>query len=170
MGVGFLRTEEFCPEDIWQRNLPVQMLLHQVVHLHRQYVLHMMKPTGLKIGQAGILVVLGKTGPLSQREIADKIHVTPPSVTVALQKLEKMEYIERHPDEKDQRVMRIALSEKGNEFVKEMEVFWKKTESVLFKNMSTEERLLFRRLLLQMRDNILASEEVDLKVFPEQCI
>lgn len=60
--------------------------------------------TELKAGQAGILAILQMVGPMSQRELADHIHITPPSVNVAVQKLEKLGYIRKEQDEKDQRM------------------------------------------------------------------
>ena len=150
-----MKIDEFCPKGLAEEDLPMHMLLLQIVHLHKQYVIRLMKPTGLQMSQAGILVVLKMNGALSQREIADKIHVTPPSVTAALQKLEKLEYIERHPDEKDQRILRIQLTKKGIALVAEMKGLLEQTEEMLFDGMSAEEKMLLRRLIFQMRDNLL---------------
>lgn len=152
-------------------NMPMHMLLMQIVHLHKQYVMHLLKPIGLQLSQAGILVVLKLNGPLSQREIADKIHVTPPSVTVALQKLEKLGYIEKCPDEKDQRIMRILLTESGRELVGQMKGLLDKMEEMLFEGMSAEEKMLLRRLIMQMRNNLLANKEFDgTDIFPTSCV
>lgn len=151
-------------------NMPMHMLLMQIVHLHKQQVMHLLKPTGLQLSQAGILVVLKLNGPLSQREIADKIHVTPPSVTVALQKLEKLEYIEKCPDEKDQRIMRILLTESGRELVEQMKGLLGRMEEMLFEGMSAEEKMLLRRLIMQMRNNLQTNKEFGGEgIFPVHC-
>ena len=47
----------------------------------------------LKAGQAGVLFVLDNEGTLSQREIAGKMCVKPPSMTVMLQKMEKNGFV-----------------------------------------------------------------------------
>lgn len=156
-----MKIDDFCPGELNRDNMPMHMLLFQIVHLHKQYVINLMKPTGLQMSQMGILAVLKMNGPMSQREIADKIHVTPPSVTVALQKLEKLGYIERRTDEKDQRIMRIMISESGRKLVDETKSLISETEEMLFEGMSAEEKMLLRRLILQMRDNLLASRGLE---------
>ena len=158
-------TGACCSNDLIPKEMPMPMMLYQVVHLHKQYVLQQMKPTGLQVSQAGILFILRNCGPMSQREIADKIHVTPPSVTVAIQKLEKLGYIERRPDERDQRVMRIYLTEPGDTAVDQVQRILETTQEKLLRHMSPEEKLLLRRLVLQMRDNLMEEQELDLKFF-----
>ena len=85
--------------------------------------------------------------PMSQRELADHIHITPPSVNVAVQKLEKLGYIRKEQDEKDQRMTRIHLTERGEKILGNMHEILRSTEDTLLKNMSTEEKILCRRLL-----------------------
>ena len=71
----------------------------------------------LKPWQAGILIVLSMEGELSQRELAKKLNQTPPSVTTAIQKMEKLGYITRTPDSEDQRILRLRLTDKSREYL-----------------------------------------------------
>ena len=135
------------------------LLLAQVGHMYKWYVTNQMKDTELKAGQAGILAILQMVGPMSQRELADHIHITPPSVNVAVQKLEKLGYIRKEQDEKDQRMTRIHLTERGEKILGNMHEILRSTENTLLKNMSTEEKILCRRLLLQMSDNLFQEKE-----------
>ena len=98
-------------------------------------------------------------GPMSQRELADHIHITPPSVNVAVQKLEKLGYIRKEQDEKDQRMTRIHLTERGEKILGNMHEILRSTENTLLKNMRTEAKILCRRLLLQMSDNLFQEKE-----------
>lgn len=157
-----VKPEDFDPKNINVENMPLQMLFHQVSHMHKHYFVQLLQQMSLKPGQAGILFVLNRYGELSQRELADRIGVKPPSVTVALQKMEKNEYITRRPDERDQRITRIEITDKGKDCVKNMNQLVEQTENVLFRNMSTEEIMLLRRLILQMRDNILTVQGFDM--------
>ena len=154
--------EDFDPKNINTKNMPLQMLFHQVGHMHKHYFMQLLNQMNLKPGQAGILFVLNRYGELSQRELADRIGVRPPSVTVAIQKMEKNMYIVRRPDECDQRITRIRITEKGKDCVKSMNQLVGQTEEVLFRNMSSEEIMLLRRLLLQMRENILTAKWFDM--------
>lgn len=154
--------EDFDPKNINVENMPLQMLFHQVSHMHKHYFMQLLQRMNLKPGQAGILFVLNRYGELSQRELADRIGVKPPSVTVALQKMEKNEYITKRADERDQRIIRIGITEKGKDCVKNMNQLVGQTEDILFRSMSNEEIMLLRRLILQMRENILAVKDFDM--------
>lgn len=150
-----MKSGKFECGDFTRENMPVQLLLAQVGHMYKWYVTNQMKNTKLKAGQAGILVILQMMGPLSQKEIADRIHITPPSVNVAVQKLKKLGYVKKEQDENDQRVTRIHLTKSGEETIGNIHQMLKNTEATLLKDMSTEEKILCRRLLLQMSDNLL---------------
>ena len=52
-----------------------------------------------------------------QRELAERLNLTPPSITAAIQKMEKMDYIKRTPDPHDQRVLRLSLTEKSRAYL-----------------------------------------------------
>ncbi len=75
--------------------MPVQLLLAQVGHMYKWYVTKQMKDTELKAGQAGILAILQMVGPMSQRELADHIHITPPSVNVAVRNWKSSDILEK---------------------------------------------------------------------------
>lgn len=93
------------------------MLIQQVAHLAKYQTLKEMESCGLKPNQAGILVVLRSEGGLSQKELAKRMGVTPPSMTAALKKMEKQGYVLREQDEKDQTAEnagKIDLIEKKN--------------------------------------------------------
>lgn len=142
------------------KDTSVFLLLHQILHLSKYQAMKRMEALDLKPSQAGILFLLNKHEGISQRELAEKIGITPPSMTVALKKLESREYILRKPDQEDQRIVRIYLKEKGIQCVEDLENILKEMEDLLHHGMSVEERLLFRRLTMQMRDNLFASKDL----------
>ena len=139
-----MKSDKFECGDFTRENMPVQLLLAQVGHMYKWYVTKQMKDTELKAGQAGILAILQMVGP---------------SVNVAVQKLEKLGYIRKEQDEKDQRMTRIHLTERGEKILGNMHEILRSTEDTLLKNMSTEEKILCRRLLLQMSDNLFQEKE-----------
>lgn len=131
------------------------IVLHQIAHMSKYQAMRQMERSGLKPGQAGILFILNCEGTLSQRELAQEIGITPPSVTVALRKLEKMGCVAREPDEYDQRIVRIRLTEEGKRRVEGLKGLMEEMEEVIYEGMSAEERILLKRLLLEVRGNIL---------------
>ena len=137
----------------------VFIVLHQLLHLSKYQAMKRMEILGLKPSQAGILFILNCEGELSQRSLADKIGIKPPSMTVALRKLEERGYIRKEQDEKDQRIVLIRLSEKGRECIESLKGIMSDMEEVLYQGITPEEMMLFRRLVLEMRENLLVSKD-----------
>lgn len=81
------------------REIPVPLLLNQILHAQTYWVMQCMKEVDLKPGQAGCLFILSKEGRLPQKEIAKKLGVKPPSITALLKKLEARGLIVRSSDE-----------------------------------------------------------------------
>lgn len=137
----------------------VFIVMHQLMHLSRYQAVRRMEDMELNPSQAGILFILNNQGRLSQRQLAEKIGITPPSMTVTLRKLEERGFITKEPDERDQRILRICLSEAGKECIEKIKSIMKDMEELLYRGFSVEERLLFQRLLLEMRENMLDSKD-----------
>ena len=76
-----------------------------------------MEKMDLKPSQAGVLFSLKHWGEQSQKQLAERVGITPPSMTVALRKMEEKGYVTRRQDEKDQRVVKIHLAPKGEECI-----------------------------------------------------
>ena len=74
-----------------------------------------MQEVGIYPGQIPVLGLLAYKDGLSQREIAEKLRIKPPTVNVTVQRLEKAGFLYREADEKDQRISRIYLTEKGKQ-------------------------------------------------------
>lgn len=104
--------------------------------------------------QASILFTLHRRSALSQKELASSLNMTPPSVTSAIQKMEREGYIKRNADESDQRIMRLSLTDKGESCIQNVKQVAEEMSTLIFRGMSQEEILLFRRLLMQINENL----------------
>lgn len=136
----------------------IMIILHQLMHLSEYQAMRGLEQMDLKPGQAGILFWLGREGELSQRRLAEKLGITPPSVTTALRKLEAKGLIGKEGDPADQRIQRIHLTEAGKEMLGELKRIVGEMEQVIFRGISQEEKLLLRRLLLDMRENLMTEK------------
>lgn len=132
----------------------ILVTLGQVLRAFYQYSKETFQQVDFKPWQAGILFIMEEEGNLSQRELAEKMNVTPASITNSIQKMEKAGYIMRCPDPKDQRVMRLYMTEKSKEYLTEAKKAGRQIEEQLLKGMSLEEKLLLNRLLIQMKENL----------------
>lgn len=142
-------------------DMPMMGILSQVAHLGECYAKQAFETCDLKPWQAGILVVLSMEGELSQRELAAKLDLKPPSITTAIQKMEKLGYIVRKPDSADQRILRLSLTDKSTEYLRHIKEVTEQMEAHTFKGLSTEEKILFKRLLLHVRENLVEGREPD---------
>ena len=81
------------------------------------------------------------------KEVADKINRTRPTVTVLVDKLEKLGYIKREVSEKDNRYTYIYLTKKGKDFKPVFEKISNKLNDMLYKNLSKDESDILENLL-----------------------
>lgn len=135
------------------------MLFQQLTNLTRYHAYKSLEKMGLKPGQVGILFLLQREDGQSGRQLAKKIGVTPPSMTEALKKIESMGYVIKKTDPRDQRLIRIYLTEEGKNCIGQLKEIMDSIEELIFQGFSQEERLLMRRFLLNMRDNLLDRKE-----------
>lgn len=88
--------------------------------------------TTLTLAQLQTLIFLKNHRSVSMRDIANHFSIELPSATSLLNKLHSVELVERQQDEKDRRIVRIALTAKGESLLKEaMEQRTKKISHML---------------------------------------
>ena len=102
---------------------------------------------GLVPSHGDILVCLYKNGKMTMKDIANSIHRTKPTVTVLVDKLEKLGYIKREASEEDNRSTNIVLTQKGEDFKVIFEKISNELNKILYQNLSLEESELIEKLL-----------------------
>lgn len=84
--------------------------------LANAFILHCLEEegiVGLVPSHGAVLATLYREGPLPMKEICRHIRRDKSTLTVLVRKLEDLGYVEREPDEKDSRITRVHLTEKG---------------------------------------------------------
>ena len=135
-------------------NVPDLGLLGIVLHRVMKRAKSKYEEFDLNRSQASILFTLHQRSSMSQKELAESLNMTPPSITSAIRKMEQEGYIRRRQDESDQRVMRLGLTEKGAACVENVKRVADEMHELIFQGMSPEEIMLFRRLLIQINENL----------------
>lgn len=69
--------------------------------------------------------------------------------------MEKVGLIERRPDPEDRRVTRVYLTDKGRELQAQVEEKLRVLNEEAFRGFTQNEKVLLRRFLLQIKDNLL---------------
>ena len=129
----------------------------QIIHLSKLFRDQLRKASedaGIPGGYRMILMELSHTESATQYELAKRTHLTAPTVSVTLQKMEHDGYITRTPDENDLRQMRVSLTEKGKAAEADNRARANALEQVILAGLSDEEKALLTTLLTSMETNL----------------
>jgi DNA-binding MarR family transcriptional regulator len=111
---------------------------------------------GFPAGQARILHILEENDGLSQKELAEKLHIRQPSLTELLRKLTSGGYVVLRQNKDDKRITNVFSTSKGKKAVqKEMAAETENLANTVFDSFSVEEQTTFIELL----ERLLASLE-----------
>ncbi len=105
---------------------------------------------GLTQPQFGVFELLGHLGPLTIGDVSKKMLVSGGCVTVILDNLEKENLVERMRSTEDRRVIKVQLTEKGEQLFKE--IFGKHAQRVteLASVLTEEEQVQLSNLLKKL--------------------
>jgi DNA-binding MarR family transcriptional regulator len=132
----------------------IGFLLSQVCRAHRQRAESALNALGLHVGQEMILHRLWREEGLTQTELGECAGVEAPTVTKMLGRMERAGLVVRRPDPADARLSRVYLTEHGRALEAGVCEVWHGLEACTRANLTLEEQLLLRRLLLQVRQNL----------------
>ncbi|GCE29021.1 hypothetical protein KDA_45050 [Dictyobacter alpinus] len=110
---------------------------------------------GLRPSQELILLQLWEQEGLSQSLLAERMKVEQSTMSVMLRRMEKAGFIERRQDLQDARISRIYLTQKGRELESRIRAIWEELEHQTLAGLTMAEQVLLRRLLQQVRTNLL---------------
>lgn len=146
-----------------QRDDSLAGLFLRATHLYVSKAYRQTADAGVHPRQIPMLKFLERNPGCNQREIASCLHIKPPTVNVALKRMEKSGFIRKEVDKKDQRIIRIYLSDKGVEISRNLEVFIKDSEKYLNRGFTEAETQLFKRFLKQLNQNLLEEDQEETK-------
>ena len=132
----------------------LDFLLAQVCHHHHFRANTLLEAIGLYRGQPPVLFALWDQEGLTHTELAERLQNTPATITKMIQRMEKAGFVQRRPDANDQRVSRVYLTEAGRAIQARLQAIWDTMEAETFAGLSDEERLLLRRFLQHVRQNL----------------
>ena len=146
-----LDTTEF--DEKWKNS--IQGVMTQVFRLLYLRNYELLEQYEMHPGQPQLLMVLLRFGTLSQKQLAQKLFVKPATVAVMLKRMEKTGWVSKEQDKQDKRITRVCLTDQGREIAYVFLKVHENIETECLKNFTIEERILLRRLLLQIKDNVM---------------
>ena len=132
---------------------PMMQIIH-LSKLFRDQLRRASEEAGVPGGYRAILMELSHLESATQYELAKRTHLTAPTVSVTLQKMEHDGYITRTPDENDLRQMRVSLTEKGKAAEADNRARANALEQTLLAGLSENERAQLSALLSTMETNL----------------
>jgi DNA-binding MarR family transcriptional regulator len=142
------------PEGIDPSSAVVLSSFRKAMHLNRQLFMRLAGGAGGHPGRTVVLGMLAGHEGISQKDLAEKMHLARPTVTIMLQKMESEGLIERWDDPDDQRLTRIRLTGLGRAQGKGMADSYARYVDLTIGKMSEIDRTEFARLLDLLSDNI----------------
>lgn len=106
-----------------------------------------------------LIMDLARRDGRTQLDLVNATHLKAPTVSVAMQKLEKEGIVTRKPDEYDLRATRVYLTEKGRELDNRTRRSVHDAEELAMANLSEDERETLARLLMKIRESLLEDRQ-----------
>lgn len=130
------------------------MLINDISRLFGTRMRKAADEAGIPSGYRYMLMYLAHHDGISQLELAKRLHITAPTVSVTLHKMEQDGYITRRPDKHDQRQMLVFLTDTGKETEKIIHEKATETEELSLLGFSEEEKKIIKEYLLRMYQNL----------------
>lgn len=87
--------------------------IRDIEHRHLQVIQGILDRSGLHFGQPRILYAVMTMNGAALNEIAEKLQVSPASLTMSIKRMQKVGLLEKVNDEKDLRVKKVRITAKG---------------------------------------------------------
>jgi DNA-binding MarR family transcriptional regulator len=107
---------------------------------------------GVTASQAMTLNFLGEEDAIPTNVLGQKLRITSATMTGILDRLEKMDLIERRPHPDDRRAILVCLTDKGTRYAREIRAIMVEANAEFLGQFSLEESRTFRNLLKQVRE------------------
>ncbi len=130
------------PSETSTAQLAKQMQRDFQVFLHTYDIAmqRTLRKYGLYPGQPQLLLCIRSMEKPTQNEIAAQMNLSRASVGVSLRRLEQGGFVKRVRDKKDTRCIRIALTQKGEEYAHWCELDLEMIYSTMLENMDEDEK------------------------------
>ena len=136
------------------------IVFHQLLRAHHNAHMAALADRGLRdIGSPHLLVALSHypddpARSPTQKELADQLHIAPPTIAASLKCLERQGYVARRTDEKDSRRNRISITQKGRDALASGMQAFQLVDDAMFRGFTPEEREQVQAFHQRMLDNL----------------
>lgn len=129
-------------------------LIARICHAHRYLVQTKLSQYNLHVGQEMFLLPLWEQDGMNLTQLAERLCVKQATVSRMLDRIESSGLVTRVKDPDDGRVSLVYLTEDGRDLLEPIAEMWEEVDAVMLRDLTLEERLLLRRLLIQVYSNL----------------
>jgi DNA-binding MarR family transcriptional regulator len=105
---------------------------------------------GLSVAEWRVMAHLSSAGPVSVREVFERVAMDKPKVSRASSRLEAAGLIEKRPDPRDRRLVALSLTEKGRAVMADLVPLARAFEADLLARLTPEERMVLDAILAKL--------------------
>ena len=128
-------------------------------HWHHRVTADRFRRAEIGRSQPWILDYLAEHDGCIQRELADRAHFDPASITSALVGMEEQGLVRRESVPGDRRVLRVYLTEKGREKQRFVQQVFTEAEETALGGFTEQERIQLQNFLERIHDNLEREDE-----------
>ena len=132
--------------------------LHGFMRYHRRVMQRFFSDCGMFNGHPFMLFLLRREPGITPAEIARRMDITPASATVSLQRMEAAGLLVRTADEKDRRVVHLALTPEGEALDDRCRAEKDRVAKAIFRDFSEAEMDVLDGFLERMYNNLKEAE------------
>jgi DNA-binding MarR family transcriptional regulator len=129
-------------------------LLRNVGMKYRQYAYNVLGKDRWGVSQDLAIYHIAQNTKLNQKGLANKLNITPASVSVIVNQMESEGLVVRVPDEKDGRQFNLLLTEKGQSLVSKVKNSWSKIQEEITDGFNESEKATLFLLLKKVEKNL----------------
>jgi DNA-binding MarR family transcriptional regulator len=129
-------------------------LLRTISMKYRHYVYNVLGKDRWGVSQDLAIYHIAQQKEISQKDLVDKLNITPASVSNIVGQMESQGLLVRVQDEKDRRKFILSLTEKGQKMVPHVIDAWTKIQRETIQGFTESEKTTFFRLLKQLEKNL----------------
>lgn len=129
-------------------------LFTDMVRAHTAYMDRQLASLQLSNGQGGVISVLGRNGPLTQNELARFRQVTPATISIMLDRMERDGLVTRDSVSGGGRANLVRLTEEGERVFKILDEFMEGEPRVVFAGLDQKEKDAAGELFRKLTDNV----------------
>lgn len=137
---------------------PITVMMMDIVKMMHDRMRAHGESLGLQKGFHRIIFELAKKGPKTQNELAEQTRLSSPTVSVALQNMERAGLVERVQDESDLRKINVVLTDEGVKMHHAIGEKIKENDRLFFEGLTEEEIDTLQRIVTRIYNNF-ADEE-----------